>query len=476
MGGILGRTRILVVGAAASEVAAGLSAEAALEHAPSAADALLRISAGGPPDLIVASAGADGLDVVRGCREGAPGTPVVVVAGEGSVGAAMEAVRAGAFDYLPASVGAEGLSLAARRALRQRRPPGGRDARAGEIAAGPGQPWLVGACPAMLDLYKTAARVAASEATVLLLGERSTGREILARAIHAASPRAAGPFVPVDCGAMPEEILEARLFGDGPAQGAVAREGVLHAARGGTLYLEAVARLGRHAQGRLLRALEEGLPPRDGSTGRAPTDFRLVAASDEDLRALAHRGRFREDLLYRLDVVALNVPPLRERREDIPRLAEHFAAKHSRGGRAQVTPAAQHALLAYRWPGNLRELESAIARALALATAPLVLPEHLPPSVTAAPSPAGEETPAPGSGPRVTPVPSSTPAPRTTPAPAAATTAREGALPTLAEMDRRYAWEVLRGVGGNKTRAAEILGIDRKTLYRLIGEEGGNGR
>jgi DNA-binding NtrC family response regulator len=470
-------TRILVVGEAASAAAAGLARDASLEHAPSGADALARIGADAPPDLVLVSgAGAADLDLIRACRLGAADTPVIVVAAEGSVAAAMEAVHAGAFDYLPASVGAEGLALATRQALRQRRPPGGREALAGEAAASPAVPGLVGACPAMLDLYKTAARVAATEATVLLLGERSTGRELLARAIHASSPRAAGPFVAVDCGAMAEESLEARLFGDGAAPGA-APDGLLHAARGGTLYLEAVSRLGRHAQSRFLRALEEGLPPRDGSPGRAPPDFRLVAASDEDLRALAKRGRFREDLLYRLDVVALNVPPLRERREDIPRLAEHFAAKHAPGGRAEVSPSARHALLAYRWPGNLRELESAIARALALAAKPVVLPENLPPSVTAAPSPAGEETPLPGLlVPNETSIPRNTPAPRATPAPAEAAAAREGALPTLAEMDRRYAWEVLRGVGGNKTRAAEILGIDRKTLYRLLGEEGGNGR
>ncbi|HSN92646.1 MAG TPA: sigma 54-interacting transcriptional regulator [Anaeromyxobacteraceae bacterium] len=460
----MGRTRILVVGEVASRMAAGLAGEASLEHAPSAADALMRISAGAPPDLVVVSGDGDALELVLGCRQSAPETQVLVVASEASAAAAMEAVRGGAFDYLPASVGTEGLALAARRALRRRRAPGGRPARAPETAV-PDPPGPVGGCPAMLDLYKTAARVAATEATVLLLGERSTGRELLARAIHAASPRAAGPFVPVDC-ATPEEALEARLFGEPAAPGAASRDGLLHAARGGTLYLEAVARLGRRGQERLLRALEEGLRP-DGSAGRAPLDFRLVAASDEDLRALARRGRFREDLLYRLDVVALAVPPLRERREDIPHLARHFAARHAPGGRAEISPAALQALVAYGWPGNLREMESAIARAVSLA--PVVLPEHLPPTVIAALSAGGADAPTPA------PAPRTTPAPRPTPAPIAATVAREGALPTLAEMERRYAWEVLRGTGGNKTRAAEILGIDRKTLYRLLGEEG-NGR
>jgi DNA-binding NtrC family response regulator len=469
--------RILSVGEPASRAAAGLAAQAALEHSPSAADALMRIAAGDVPDLVLASFDGDGLELVRGCRKAAPGTPVVVLAAEGAVAHAMEAISAGAFDYLPASVGAEGVALAVQRALRQRR-AGGAGAGRDEAAPSPGIAGIVGGSPAMLDLFKTAARVAATEATVLLLGERGTGRELLARAIHAASPRASGPFLAVDCGAMPEEVLEARLFG-ATAGGATAaspdgREGHLRASRGGTVYLEAVARLGWHAQGQLLRALEDGLPPQ-GTNGAAPADFRLIASSDEDLRTLARRGRFREDLLYRLDVVALNVPPLRERREDIPRLAAHFAARHAPGGRAEITPEAQQALLAYPWPGNVRELESAIARALALATAPVVLPENLPPTIAATP---WSQTPLPGTVGLPTPYPGPATAPRRfTPAPVAATAAREGALPTLTEMERRYAWEVLRSVGGNKTRAAEILGIDRKTLYRLLGEEGaGNGR
>jgi DNA-binding NtrC family response regulator len=292
----------------------------------------------------------------------------------------------------------------------------------------------------MLHVYKTAARVARSDATVLVVGESGTGKELVARAIHAASPRAGGPFVAVDCGAIAEGVLESELFGH--ARGAFtgaqsSRRGLFEEAHGGTLFLDEIGDVGPALQARLLRVLQEGEIRRVGANEPVPVDVRVLAATNKDVEAAVRAGRFREDLYYRLNVVTIRIPPLRERREDIPLLAEHFAAKHGRTQGAAITAAAREVLVAHDWPGNERELENVIARALALNPTGVVVPEDLPERLRGV------------SG--TTPVPASE-------------------RPTLAEVERRYARVVLGETGGNKTRAAEILGIDRKTLYRILGE------
>jgi two-component system, NtrC family, response regulator AtoC len=301
---------------------------------------------------------------------------------------------------------------------------------------------IVGRSEAMLQIYKTAARVARSDATVLIEGESGTGKELVARAIHAASGRAQGPFVPMDCGALAEGVLESELFGHarGAFTGAQAnRRGLFEEANHGTLFLDEIGDIGPALQARLLRALQEGEIRRVGANEAIAVDVRVVAATNKDLARLVAEGKFREDLYYRLNVVSLRLPPLRERREDIPLLAEHFAAKHGRPEGVAIAPAARDLLVAHDWPGNVRELENVIARALALNPAGVVVPEDLPDRLRGhAPA-----LPTPGSQER----------------------------PTLAEVEHRYAAQVLAESGGNKTRAAEILGIDRKTLYRIIGEK-----
>jgi DNA-binding NtrC family response regulator len=298
----------------------------------------------------------------------------------------------------------------------------------------------------MLHVFKTAARVAASDATVLILGESGTGKELVARALHQSSPRAAGPFVPVDCGALAEGVLESELFGH--ARGAFtgaqsARRGLFEEASGGTLFLDEIGDVGPGLQARLLRVLQEGTIRRVGTNEAIPVDARVVAATNRDLEAAVKEGRFREDLFYRLNVVTLRIPPLRDRREDVPLLAEHFAAKHGRGEGAAVSREARELLAAYDWPGNVRELENVIARALALNPSGVVVPADLPERVRAA---GGHPEPARG---LVLPA---------------------GFRPPLEELGRRYAALVLAECAGNKTRAAEVLGIDRKTLYRIVGE------
>jgi two-component system, NtrC family, response regulator AtoC len=303
--------------------------------------------------------------------------------------------------------------------------------------------------------------VALTDATVLVVGESGTGKELVARAIHSSSARAAGPFIAVDCGAIAEGVLESELFGHarGSFTGATgARRGLFEEATGGTLFLDEVGDIGARIQGQLLRVLQEGEIRRVGESAPIRVDTRVVAATNKDLAEAVKAGRFREDLFYRLNVVTIRIPPLRERREDIPLLAEHFAARHAGERGASLTTEAREALLLWDWPGNVRELDNAVARALALNPGGTILPEDLPEAVRERWRPQ-----------RAMPT-------KTVAAVAAAPAA---ALPdpliadhpTLDELSRRYAERVLREAGGNKTRAAEALGIDRKTLSRLLREE-----
>src|SRR6267142_1758171 len=319
---------------------------------------------------------------------------------------------------------------------------------------------VVGRSEGMLQVYKTAARVALTDATVLVVGESGTGKELVARAIHSSSARAAGPFIAVDCGAIAEGVLESELFGHarGSFTGATGtRRGLFEEATGGTLFLDEIGDIGTRIQGQLLRVLQEGEIRRVGESAPVKVDTRVVAATNKDLGEAVKAGRFREDLFYRLNVVAIRIPPLRERREDIPLLAEHFAAQHAGERGASLTTDAREALLLWDWPGNVRELENAVARALALNPGGTILPEDLPEAV--------RERWRPDRAVSARPTAIAPPPPLATPDPLIVD------HPTLDELSRRYAERVLRDAGGNKTRAAEALGIDRKTLSRLLREE-----
>ena len=396
-------------------------------------------------DLVVSDirmADVDGLQLTDRMREAAPDTPVVLVTAFGNVEGAVEAIRRGAFDYISKPYDVDAIAVVVERALRQRSLVLENRALRGQVRERYRLEDVVGRSEAMLEVYKTAARVAPSPATVLILGESGTGKELVARAIHAASPRASGPFVPVDCGAIAEGVLESELFGHarGAFTGAqTSRRGLFEEAHGGTLFLDELGDVGPALQARLLRALQEGEVRRVGANEPVQVDVRVVAATNKDLAAAVQAGRFREDLYYRLNVVTLRIPPLRDRREDIPLLLEHFAAKHGHP-HAVVTPAARDLLVAWRWPGNVRELENVVARALALNPTGVIEPDALPEAIR---------------GWSAAPLPS----------------VAAGERPSLAELERRYAAQVLAEQGGNKTRAAEVLGIDRKTLYRILGEE-----
>jgi two-component system, NtrC family, response regulator AtoC len=383
----------------------------------------------------------DGLEVLSVFREKARDVPVILVTAFGNIDGAMDAIRRGAFDYISKPYDVDQIQVVVQRALQQRRLSLENRELKQKIRDKYALESIVGRSEAMLQVYKTAARVAATDATVLILGESGTGKEAVARAIHTGSPRAQGPFVPVECGAIAEGVLESELFGHarGAFTGAqAARRGLFEEARGGTLFLDEIGDIGPKLQSQLLRALQEGEIRPVGSNEVVHIDARMVAATNKDLPALAKEGKFREDLYYRLNVVTIRLPPLRERREDIPLLCDHFAARYARGEVATFSPEARELIARYAWPGNVRELENAVARAMALNPSGVIVPEDLPEAVRQA---------RPGAAPAL-------PADR----------------PTLDELSRRYAHLVLKETSGNKTRAAEILGIDRKTLYRLVGE------
>jgi DNA-binding NtrC family response regulator len=406
-------------------------------------EALDRLDRGGA-DLVVSDIRMpelDGYELADRMRERAPDVPLVLVTAFGDVEGAVQAIRRGAYDYLSKPYDVDAIRLVVARGLAQRALALENRELRRQVRDKYRLEGVVGRSESMLHVFKTAARVAASDATVLITGESGTGKEMVARAIHAASARSGGPFVAIDCGAIAEGVLESELFGHarGAFTGAQApRRGLFEEADHGTLFLDEIGDVGQALQARLLRALQEGEIRRVGTNEPVAVDVRVVAATNKDLTAAVKEGKFREDLFYRLDVVGIRIPPLRERREDIPLLADHFAAKHGRGEGAAITPAARDLLVAYAWPGNVRELENVIARALALNPSGVVVPEDLPETL------------------------------RGLPAVLASTSARE--RPTLAEIERRYATTVLAEVDGNKTRAAEILGIDRKTLYRILGE------
>jgi DNA-binding NtrC family response regulator len=410
-------------------------------------EALDKLAADGPPDVVVSDirmAEVGGLEVTEAFKKDAPDTPVILVTAFGNVDGAVEAIRRGAFDYVSKPYDVDAVALTVSRAIDQRNLVAENQALRRQLRDKYRLENAVGRSEAMLQVFKTAARVAASDATVLILGESGTGKELVARAIHDASPRSAGPFVPVDCGAIAEGVLESELFGHvkGAFTGAqAARRGLFEEAVGGTLFLDEIGDVGPGLQARLLRALQEGTIRRVGANEAIPVDVRVVAATNKDLEATVRAGRFREDLFYRLNVVTLRIPPLRERREDVPLLAEHFAAKHGRGEGAAISPDVRELLQAYDWPGNVRELENVIARALALNPSGVVVPADLPDRLRGAAAEPAKGLPLP-----------------------------QGLRPTLDELSRRYVALVLSECGGNKTRAAEQLGIDRKTLYRILGE------
>jgi DNA-binding NtrC family response regulator len=424
-------------------------------RALSASEGLAKLGREGPFDAVLTDLrmpGSSGLDLLRVVRERDPNAIVIVLTAFGDAGTAGEAIRAGAHDFISKPYDIGELRLVLSRALERKRlqvsrsdvPFQGDDGRQEQ------EPELVGHSPAIIGVMKTVARVAPSQASVLVFGETGTGKELVARTVHRYSERGRGKFVAVNCSALAEGLLESELFGHvrGAFTGAqTARPGLFREADHGTLFLDEIGDISPALQSRLLRVLQEQEIVPVGSETPVRVDVRVIAATHRDLPALVREGRFREDLYYRLNVVTIMLPPLRERRQDIPLLIDDFlrrlGARHERGPVA-VDPEAQRALLAYDWPGNVRELLNVLERALVLAAQDVIGPEHLSEEIKAALAPHA--------------APSITAAPAT-----------QGAeLIPLAAVEKRHVLAVLAACDGNRERAARVLQISRRTLSRML--------
>ncbi len=386
----------------------------------------------------------DGLGLLARSREAAAERPVIVMTAYGAIDSAVEAIRRGAYQYLTKPFAVDELALFIGRALDEARLRGeARQLRAAmrdEFAFDR----LVATSAAMRDVFDIAARVADTATPVLRVGDSGTGTTAFARAIHATSVRAKAPFVAINCAALPESLLESELFGHvkGAFTGATtARAGLFADADGGTLLLDEIGEMSPALQAKLLQALETGTIRAVGGSKERHVDVRVLAATHRDLRERARAGTFREDLLYRLDVVTIEIPALRHRREDIPLLVEKMLArakkKHPQSPVERLSRETMDKLLEHAWPGNVRELGHAIERAVILGRRSEAVPSDLPPSVGGAP-------------------------------PAELPNALEGGVMPIREVQRRYAAWALEQYGGHKTRTAEALGVDAKTLARWL--------
>jgi two-component system response regulator AtoC len=391
---------------------------------------------------------ADGFAVLKSFRERSPETPVILITAFGDVTGAMEAIGKGAYDYVSKPFNVEELRLTVTRALERKRLAAEKRSSAPGEAARLAE--IEGKSPRMLEVYKLVARVAPTSATVLVVGESGTGKELVARAIHNRSNRGTKAFVPVNCTALSESLLESELFGHvrGAFTGAVAtKRGLFELADGGTLFLDEIGDMGPKMQAQLLRTLQDGEVRPVGGAEPTRVDVRLVCATNRDLEAEVKSGRFREDLYFRINVVTVKLPPLRDRPHDIPILITHFLAKIARREGRVATSMSREALEVlgrYHWPGNVRELENAVERAVAVAKGEVVLPSDLPIEVHV-----GVDDGRPKQ-----------------------TTGIIDDRPPLDELERRYIALTLAEAGGNKKKAAERLGIDRRTLYRALERAG----
>lgn len=399
-----------------------------------------------PPDLILSDIhmpDMDGLALLAEVKARYPETIVIMMTAFSSIDSAVEAMRRGAEDYLSKPLQLADVKMSIERALERR----AMRARLTQLETQVRERYrfdrIIGRSAAMQRVFQIIERVARTDATVLIAGRTGTGKELVARAIHYNSPRASKPLVDINCGALPEQLVESELFGHqkGAFTGASeTKKGLFETASGGTLFLDEVQALKPELQAKLLRALQERVIRRVGGRENIEVDVRVIAATNRDIAEAVRKGEFREDLYYRLNVVGIHLPELRERREDIPLLIEHFlrrrAAKNNEQPR-RFSNEAMRLLASYDWPGNVRELENAVEHALAIGAGPTLTIADLPPHIGGIVSLAGATEPV-------------------------------GEDRTLEEVERRHIFRILEETGGNHLRAAEILGIDRRTLYRKL--------
>ena len=386
--------------------------------------------------------GMNGMEVLRQVHERGPDIPVIVITAYGTIESAVDAMKAGAYDYVTKPFNRDELRMTLEKALRMRRLEHENSELRTELKGRHRFEEIIGQSERIRAVLDTATRVAASDASVLITGESGTGKELLARGIHYNSPRADGPFIAVNCAAIPENLIESELFGHvkGSFTGAIRdKEGKFELADGGTLFLDEIGELRVDLQAKILRALQERTVDRVGGSRPVPADARVIAATNRDIEKAVKDGTFREDIYYRLSVVTLQMPPLRERRDDIPLLIEHFLRKHGKGAPVSLEPAAQGVLRAHAWPGNVRELENVIERALLLKQGSAITLADLPEKLVK--RTAGVED-------------------------ILLNLPEEGIR--LEELEKNLIIKALERHKGNQTRAAEFLGITRPTLiYRM---------
>jgi two-component system response regulator HydG len=411
-----------------------------VDSGQAAIDALAKVL----PDLVITDlrmADVDGLDVLDAARAADPELPVIIMTAFGSIETAIEAMRRGAWHYVVKPARLDELVLHAQRAAEHRRLR--LENKLLRVQTRDGMSALVGRSRAMRELYALVERIALSSSAVLINGESGTGKELVARALHAAGPRRERPFVAINCTALPEALLESELFGHtrGAFTGATsARAGLFVEANGGTLFLDEVGDMPIALQGKLLRVLQLGEVRAVGSDENRTVDVRIVAATHQDLERRAKEGSFRQDLFYRLDVVPVTVPPLRQRLDDVPVLVEHFLeaarARNPHSPVARMAAEVVTVLSRYPWPGNVRELENLIERLVVVGTTPELGIGDL---AALAPSVVGGQD---------------------------RFSLPRDQLATLREVEEEYIAWVVERCGGNKTRAADVLGIDPSTLHR----------
>ncbi len=389
--------------------------------------------------------GLKGIDLLEEAKRVAPLTPVIIITAFGTIESAIKAIKMGAHDYVTKPFRTDTILLTVKKALENRMLKKEVVRLRKEVESRYHFHHLIGKSPSMQKLYDLIERIGESSGNVLITGPSGTGKELVARATHYSGSRKAGPFIAVNCAAIPETLLESELFGY--KRGAFTdaktdKKGLLFEAAAGTIFLDEVTEMPLVLQAKLLRMIEEKKVRPLGDTNSYPIDVRFISSSNRNVKEMIQQGRFREDLYYRLKVIDIELPPLRERREDIPLLVRHFIEEPGLELKKRVSGISEEALrvlMNYPWPGNVRELENVIQRAVALCRHDVILPEDLPPSML------GE--------------------------------VEENLLDkclreklTVDQMEKEYVRKVLVEVGGNKSKAAEILGFDRKTLYRKLDE------
>jgi DNA-binding NtrC family response regulator len=415
-----------------------------VETAESGRLALERI-AEEPPDVLILDLkmpGLDGMETLRELKEQDPEVVSIMITGYPTIESAVKAVKMGAYDYLTKPCSPEELRIAVARAAERRKLTWDNERLRRQLEGRMIPDLIVGESRAMQRVLEIVRKVAPTESTVLITGESGTGKELIAKAIHQLSPRKDKEFIPVDCNTLVETLLESELFGHtrGAFTGAVsAKHGLFQLANGGTFFFDEVANLTLNIQSKLLRVIQEREVKPVGGNQRIRVDVRILAATNQNLMEAIAQKTFREDLFYRLSVVPIHLPPLRERKEDIPLLVQHFIRQGNRKRKTPLTgvaPAAMEALMKHHWPGNVRELQNAIERAMILESGPMITPECLP-------VPPGR-----GSHGR--------------------NLAASPKFVTLEDLEKEHIASVLKATEGHKSQAAGILGIDRKTLYQKV--------